>query len=151
MNTVRFYSLCTIWLNSCTVPSFPWIVYCNTYLCGYRIMCCFGNQYERLKLVSTILGENMASVFDLSFMNCIFRKVKFALRLSFEFENTYFKYWAEVSEEMGWHFFLLVNWASFLMMVFDKRAGVQGSWRLSERYLLVIVEGKAFYPFNLQQ
>jgi len=55
-------------------------------------MCCFGNQYERLKLVSTILGENMASVFDLSFMNCIFRKVKFALRLSFEFENTYFKY-----------------------------------------------------------
>ena len=105
--------------------------------CGYRIMCCFGNQCKRLKLVSTTLGENMAPMFDLSFMNCIFRKVKFALRLSFEFENTYSKYLIRVSENMWWNFFVLVNYASFLMMVFDKRAGVNGSWRLSERYLLV--------------
>ena len=76
-------------------------------------------------------------MFDPSFINCIFRKVKFALRLSFEFENTYFKYVIGVSENMGWYYFVLVNFVSFLMMVFDKRAGVNGSWRLSERYLLV--------------
>ena len=32
---------------------------------------------------------------------------------------------------------MLVNFATFLMMLFDKRAGVGGSWRLSERNLLV--------------